>query len=159
MSYKLLSIDESSKKTGWALFEDGKLVSYGLIDKSKDKDSEHRLNDMCRDILSILKKYKPNEIICEHPQGQGSNVLVVGMLCQIVGVIRAYAIEKNVNFQEVTPSVWRKYLGLKQGKKKRAELKQLSIDYVKEKYQIDATDDVADAICIGAALLYHSKEQ
>jgi len=41
--------------------------------------------------------------------------------------------------------------GMDQGKKKREELKQMSIDYVKNHFNVDVNDDVADAICIGVA--------
>lgn len=36
---------------------------------------------------------------------------------------------------------------------KREQLKQEAIDYVKEKYNIEVNDDIADAICIGDAVL------
>lgn len=36
---------------------------------------------------------------------------------------------------------------------KREQLKQESIQYVKEKYCVDVGDDVADAICIGDAVI------
>lgn len=152
-NYKFMSIDESSKKTGCALFINGELIDYCLIDKSADKDSGHRLNEMCRDVLQKLKEWKPNYIVIEHPQGDGRNVLVVWMLSQIIGVARAYAIERGCVFEEVMPSEWRRMLGIQQGKKKRAELKQLSIDYVKEVYDKDVPEDVADAICIGSGVL------
>ena len=154
MSYKLMSIDESSKITGCALFENGELTNYLVIDKSKLKDSARRLHEMCYALWEQMKAWKPEGIYIEHPQGAGSNVLTVGMLSEIIGTARAYAIENNCEFNEVVPSAWRKMLGIKQGGgKKRAELKQMSIDYVKAVYDIDATDDLADAICIGAAVI------
>ena len=39
------------------------------------------------------------------------------------------------------------------GKKKRPELKALAIEMVKEQYNIETTDDVAEAILIGQAAL------
>lgn len=154
MSYKLMSIDESSKITGCALFENGELRNYTIIDKSKIKDSSCRLHEMCHSLWEQIKEWKPDGICIEHPQGSGSNVLTVGMLSEIIGVARAYAVEHNCDFNEIVPSAWRKKLGIKQGGgKKRAELKQMSIDYVKGLYDIDATDDLADAICIGTAII------
>ena len=50
-------------------------------------------------------------------------------------------------------TVQRKYVGLEQGGKKRAELKAASMEYVKSKYGIEVNDDTADAICIGGAVL------
>ena len=154
MSYKLMSIDESSKITGCALFENGELSKYTILDKSKIKDSSCRLHEMCRVLWEQIKEWKPDGIYIEHPQGSGSNVLTVGMLSEIIGVARAYAVEHDCDFNEIVPSAWRKMLGLKQGGgKKRAELKQMYIDYVKALYDIDASDDLADAICIGTAVI------
>ena len=154
MSYKLMSIDESSKITACALFKNGELADYVIIDKCKLKDSSVRLHEMCSSLWSQIKKWKPDGIYIEHPQGSGSNVLTVGMLSEIIGIARAYAVEHKCDFDEIVPSAWRRILGFKQGGgKKRSELKAMSIEYVKERYGIDASDDLADAICIGAAII------
>lgn len=154
MSYKLMSIDESSVMTGCALFKNGELSDYCVINKKGIKDSETRLNEMCKDILKTMKKWKPDSVYIEHPQGGGGNVLTVSLLSEIIGVARGYAVEHNCEFVEIVPSKWRKMLGFKQGGgKKRAELKAMSIEYVKDRYGIDASDDLADAICIGAAII------
>lgn len=150
---KICSLDSSTKKTGIAFFEDCLYKEHILIDHSKEKDVEKRINLMGKDILSYLKNKKPDIIICEHPQGRGSNVSMVGKLCEVIGIARAYSISKGLFFYEYMPSSWRKLLGWNQGKKKREELKKMSIDYIKNKYGIDATDDEADCICIGLAYI------
>lgn len=151
--YKLMAIDESTKKTGCALFSNGELISYCVLDTSKNKDSASRLHEMCALLLQQMKNWGPDEIYIEHPQGYGRNVLTVWMLSQIIGVARAYAIEHDCPISELTPSEWRSYLNFKQGKTKRDELKRMSIGYVKENYGLEVTDDAADAICIGTAIL------
>lgn len=152
---KLISADSSTKKTGLSLFENGIYKEHILIDYSKEKNVETRINKMGKDILFYLIKHKPDIIVCEHPQGSGRNVSMVGKLCEIIGIMRAYAIQKGIEFYELMPSEWRSYLSLPQGSKKRDELKQLSIDYVKNKYKIDATDDEADSICIGDSYIQY----
>lgn len=151
--YKLMAIDESSKKTGCALFINGELVDHCVIDISKNKDSNSRLHQMCTLVLEQMNKWKPDGVYIEHPQGDGRNVLTVWMLSQIIGVARAYSIVNACDFNEITPSEWRSYLKFKQGRKKREELKQMSMSYVKEHYGIEVGDDEADAICIGSAVI------
>lgn len=146
---KYIAFDSSTKKTGYAIFENGKFKTYGLIDMSKEKDSEIRINKMGKELLCLLIKEKPDCLSVEHPQGEGRNVLVVNKLSEIIGIIRAYAIQKDISFTEIMPSEWRKMCGIQQGKKKRDELKELSIEFVKENFGIDANDDVCDAICQG----------
>lgn len=149
MGFKYIAFDQSTKKTGWSIFIDGKLENYGIIDFSKEKDSEKRINLMGKEILRLLSKEKPNMISCEHPQGEGRNVLVVSKLSEIIGIIRAYSLSKDIDFIEIMPSEWRRYCEMSQGKKKRDELKQMSIDFVKEIFNKDVSEDTADAICQG----------
>lgn len=155
---KLVSIDSSSKKTGMATFVNGSYDNHILIDYSKKSDIEERIDLMGKDILSYLAKNKPEIIIIEYPQGKGRNVRMVGKLCEILGIVRAYAIAKGCEYHELAPSVWRSYLGWKQGKKNRDELKQMSIDYIKDKYGFEVTDDESDSIAIGEAWIEFCKE-
>ena len=69
-----------------------------------------------------------------------------------------WCVWKGKEYHEVMPSVWRKWLpGFDQGKKKREELKKESIQYVKDKLNMSVTDDEADAINLGTAVLnYYS---
>ena len=157
---KMVSIDSSTKKTGMALYIDGKLSDYGLINLSKETCStDERINIMGKKIIQVLNSWQPTIIYIEEPQGRGSNVSLVKKLAELIGFVRAWSVINDSYIEEVTPSVWRKYLGMQQGKKKREELKQMSMNHVKETYGIDVGDDVADAICIGSAMTNrYSKE-
>lgn len=148
---RLVSIDPSTKASGVATFDDAKLVDFYLY--KQDGEADDRINNMGADLLSYLKKQKPDIIYIEHPQGHGSNVKLVAMICELLGIVRAYAIEKKIEYKELSPSEWRKYCGFNQGKKKRAELKQMSIDYVKKNYDIDVGNDEADAIALGCGVI------
>lgn len=158
---KVCSIDSSTRKTGMALFLDGELNTYQLIDLSTSKDTaDERINIMGRNMLLLLSHWCPEIVYIEEPQGHGQNVKLVNMLCQIIGIVRGWCIENKAYFEVVSPSVWRKYLGMSQGGKKRAELKEESKRVVKDTYDVDVNDDVADAINIGNAMINrYSKEK
>lgn len=50
------------------------------------------------------------------------------------------------------PSAWRKLLGFVQGKDTtRSQLKKRAQEFVLQHYDVKATQDAADAICIGCA--------
>lgn len=149
---RLISIDPSTKASGVATFDDAKLVDYQLF-KCDEKEADVRIDIMGKKLLSYLKKQKPDIIYIEHPQGHGSNVSLVAMICELLGIVRAYAIEKKIEYKELSPSVWRKYCGFDQGKKKRTELKQMSIDYVKNHYDIEVGNDEADAVALGTGVI------
>ena len=151
---RMVGIDSSTKKTGLSLFVDGELKDYCLVDYSKVKDINDRINQMGLGVLSVLGDWLPDMIYIEEPKGEGRNVELVHKLSEILGIVRCWAITHGCYYEEVKPSVWRHDLGIEQGKKKREELKAASISYVKDKYGIiPETDDVADSICVGAAMV------
>ena len=153
----MVSIDSSTKKTGMALFVGGKMNKYVLIDNSKEKDVNKRIDKMCLDIIEQLSKWHPTVLYIEEPKGEGRNVELVRKLAEILGAVRAWCLTHGCYYEEVQPSVWRKYVGITQGTKKRAELKQASIDYVYTTYGAEVNDDVADSICLGAAMVNRYK--
>ena len=152
MSTRMISIDPSSTASGVATFDNGNLIDHQLF-RYNDDDTEQRINHMGKFLLNYLKKQKPDIIYIEHPQGHGKNVVVVGVICELLGIVRAYAIEKKIEYHELTPSVWRKYCGFNQGKKTRKELKQMAIDYVNDNFGIAPSEDECDAIAIGCGVI------
>lgn len=137
-----------------AMFDGGVLQEYRLIDLSKSKEeTDTRITTMGGNILKNLDEWSPSMVCIEAPQGHGKNVELVRKISELLGIVRGWCINNTATFREVTPSVWRKRVGLKQGATKREELKQESVEYVLNKYGIDVIDDIADAICIGDAMI------
>lgn len=159
MSIRFVSCDTSTNNSALTLFVDGEYKEHRLINKSKIKDTYLRMNDMIKDIYNLLNEWKPDTLWIEHPQGHGSNVDMVGKLCEILGAVRMWCLIHNCEYNEIAPSVWRKYAGIKQGKLKRVELKQASIDYIYNKLGIDEGDDVADSIALGYAVLHYFENE
>ena len=159
MSIKFVSCDTSTRCSGLALFVDGKYKKHKLIVKSNIKDSYERINDMCLSIYDQLNEWQPDVLWIEHPQGAGSNVAIVGSLCEILGAVRMWCLIHNCEYNEITPSEWRKYAGIKQGKLKREDLKRASVEYIWDKLGIREGDDVADSIALGYAVLNYYKEK
>lgn len=156
---KFVSCDTSTNNSALTLFTNGKYKKHKLINKANIKDSFQRINEMLTEIYDLLNEWKPDILWIEHPQGHGSNVDMVGKLCEILGAVRMWCLIHDCEYNEITPSQWRKYAGIQQGKKKRAELKQASIDYIKDKLGIDEGDDVADSIALGYAVLHYFDEK
>lgn len=149
---KVLALDQSTRKSGYAIFEDGKYVCSGIIDKSKSKlDTYERSFDMAKDLWKVIAHYKPNRLVIEDVQNQ-SNTNTVIILSRLQGMIIGYAEAHGVQTYILLPSQWRKALGFVQGPKvKRAELKEQSITYVKEKYELNVSEDEAEAIALNDA--------
>ena len=149
---RIMSFDQSTRVSGWAYFEDGKYIESGIIDMSKSQlETDKRSFEMAKEIWKIIKKYKPQEVVIENVQQQSSPSTVI-ILARLAGMIIGYAEAHNVHVHILLPSQWRKALGYSQGAKvKRQELKQQSIDYVKENLGLELSEDECEAIAEGIA--------
>ena len=148
---KLLAWDQSSKKSGWCLIENGKYVKSGIIDKSKIADIDTRIGEMGIAICQQIKELNPDVVVIEDIQNQSSISTVVS-LARLQGFILGWCYVKHIKTEIIRPSEWRKVLQFKQGAGvKRQELKQQGMDYIKKKYNIELSEDEAEACCIGDA--------
>lgn len=149
---KVMSLDQSTKISAYSLFIDGEYAESGIIDLSKSKlETNERSIEMAKEIWKIIKKYEPDELVIEGVQQQ-SNPSTMLILARLAGMILGYAGAHNVRTHILLPSQWRKMLNFKQGAKvKRQELKQQSIDHVKNTYGLNLSEDECEAICINEA--------
>lgn len=148
---KLLAWDQSSKKSGWCLLEDGKYVKSGIIDKSKIADIDTRIGEMGIAICQQIKELNPDLVVIENIQNQSSISTVVS-LARLQGFVLGWCYVKHIRTEIIGPSEWRKLLKFKQGAGvKRQELKEQGINYVKTKYNMVLSEDEAESCCIADA--------
>lgn len=150
---KVISMDQSTRCSGYAVFEDGKYITSGVIDMNKSKlDTDKRSFEMAKELWKVIKKHKPEHLILEDTQQQNGNVKTVIILARLAGMVVGYAEAHNVKTHILLPSQWRKALSYSQGPKvKRRELKQQSINYVKEHFGLELVEDEAEAVALGSA--------
>lgn len=140
---KVLSLDQSTRVTGWAIFEDRQYVTSGVIDLHKNKDTDERSKQMAVEICKVIENNKPDIVIIEEVQQQ-SNVSTVIKLARIQGVAIGFCAAHNIELHILMPSRWRSALNYNQGPKvKREELKQQSLDFVENilKLNIESEDE------------------
>ena len=145
---KIIAFDQALGKTGVCTI-DGDTVYHSLIDLSKTKDVLERSTMMRQMIQSRIKNNRPDLVVIEDVALQSSPKTLI-QLAQ--GAIMGVCELNNIPYEIIKPSEWRKILGFKQGRVKRAELKQQAIDYVKTYYGEDVSSDEADAMCIATAV-------
>lgn len=161
---KILAFDQSTIRTGWALFEDGHLKESGVYDIHKIKDERERSYLMYQFIYEIALNKQPDKVVAEAVSLQNPNVRTIVELARVQGLIRAASYHlpflTDVVFYE--PAQWRKTVGIQTGRGiKRAELKKASMQMVAERYNKQVSDDEADAILMGQAacsLITENKE-
>ena len=151
-----LALDQSSRITGWAVFEDGSLHDCGKFELTGEVGE--RLVKFREEVLDLIIEYEIDEIAFEDIQLQGNvanNVTTFKTLAMIFGVITELCEEKNIPYKIVHSQTWKSALGIKG--KSRAEQKKAAQAYVLDTYQVKASQDTCDAICIGASVVETSK--
>lgn len=150
MKIIMCSLDVSTKQTGFSVFTNGKYKESFLLDHTDNEDTESRMVEMATDIITYLNKYKP-VIVSIEDTFCGTNAAAMKKLSRLQGVVYGWCLINSADFNLYLPSSWRKEFGGLFKGKKRQECKQLAIEYVKDKYNIDVNDDEAESILIGEA--------
>ena len=149
---KVLSFDQSTRCSGYCFVENGQYVCSGVVDMSKSKlETNERSFEMAKSLWKIIKQYRPDVLILEDVQKQ-SGVQTVIILARLAGMIIGYAEAHKIKVHILSPAQWRAVLHYSQGPKvKRAELKQQSADYVKNKYGFVKSEDENEAVALNDA--------
>lgn len=146
---RLLALDQASKVTGWAIFEDGELKSYGKISLD-DPNTDTRLVQLRQNIQTLVADYNIDEVIFEDIQQQNNvanNVQTFKVLAEVYGVVSELLQELQIPHSTVLAASWKSTLGIKG--RTRAEQKKNAQLYVEQNYGIHVIQDIADAVCIG----------
>lgn len=174
----ILALDQSTIITGYALFneENKQLIDHGIVKFSKNKNSdpierilklsnwfdEYLLNNevdfvVMEDIqLQNEAKYKQEEkYIQTHEETSAVSIPTFKVLSKLMGVLEVSCVTYDIKYKIIKPTEWRHILNIKGNI--REELKQKSIEYVKNNFNIELQIDEAEAVCIGSAYL-KSKE-
>lgn len=101
-------------------------------------------------IMTQLDDYSPDTIYIEEA-AVIRNPETQRCLVRIQGIIISWCIQNHATFKFIRPAQWRALVGIKQGKKKRKELKEEAVNKVKTELNIETNDDVAESILIGIA--------
>lgn len=147
---KILFLDLSTKSTGWCVGENSKLLDYGCITASSTNVLA-RIVSITEQINTIVQSQKIEKIILEEVRIDYKNVHTYKVLNWIQGIVlyNAFKENKKIQYDFIQASSWRSKIGIHTGRGiKRETLKQEDIKYVRNKYQIEANDDICDAICL-----------
>ena len=154
---RLLALDQSSRISGYAIFEDGKLINYDQFTFT-NTDLGKRLERIRNKVYNLIKEYNIDEVILEDIQLEntvGNNVITYKALAEVIGVITELLTELKIKYSLISPSTWRKQLSILGYK--RADCKLKAQNYVKMHYGIETSEDICDAICIGASQYNNTK--
>ena len=154
---KILALDLSTKSTGYAIFNDGKLIDYGCLTASQANPID-RIQKIIIDLDKILLQHSDiSKVYAEEvrPEGTGYGVgnLHTHRLLMYTQAAVAFLLHNKyaeVSFEFIYPSSWRSACGIKNGRGiKRDAAKAADIKFVQETFGLTVNDDIADAIGLG----------
>lgn len=156
---RVIALDQATNTTGWCIFDNNTLVTFGKIDFTQT-DTIERISKIRQWLLNMIEAWNPDRIALEDIQlqnfaGKGGHtqaaVTTYKVLAQLQGVLATTCFEKNITYSIVHTATWRSHCKI--SAKSRADQKRAAQLYVKNKYDKTATQDEADAICIGTYMV------
>jgi len=154
-----MGVDLSTTSSGIGIFDDDKLIHYECI-KPKSKNWEERVGVMFVELDRILKSYPIEHIFVEEiPMKDGKPTLI--KLSAIRGAFISACYINNIPFTPRKVNEWRQDCGFYgDGVKglKREEMKKKAIEEVKNLFDIDVNDDIAESCLIAYRTRYPKEE-
>lgn len=153
---RIIALDQASKTTGFAIYDNNKLVKYGTFTTTADEDID-RFAMIKSWLLSMIANWKPDYIGLEGIQfqeegsGQKMGITVFQTLARLQGVLMMVCHEQKIPFEICSTNTWRHSCGVK-GKTRTDKKRSMQL-LVKQWYDIKVTEDEADAIGIGYHLV------
>ena len=149
---KLLALDQASRTSGWAIFDDKELIDSGTFTLTSD-DIGARLVDYRNKLSDLIDKYEIDEVAFEdiQMQGQINNVQTFKILAEVFGVTQEFLVEQRYFYHVVSSNTWKSKLNIKG--RTRPEQKKSAQEYVLEHYNKKVSQDESDAICLGASVV------
>jgi len=142
----ILSLDQSSSNTGYAVLKDGKLIETGCISVPASQDLFARTCIMCEDIIKLMDLCKPDYLCLEEIYGLPGRYTALKALAIVRGALIYVWWKRSGSYPLVIGcSSARVQLGIK-GNAKKEEV----MAAVNAKFKLKLTNEhEADAVVIG----------
>lgn len=151
---KIISFDQALNITGYAIFENDSLSSFGKFVTTEGNLVHNKLQEIREFVIQLLEDENPSEIAIEEIQLQNipgstqhTNVETFKKLAYVQSVFLEVASELNLKYTIVPSSTWKSTCNVKG--RARAEQKRNAQQFVLDTYNVKAIQDICDSICIG----------
>lgn len=144
---RTLALDQSTRINGWSIYDNNKLIKYGIFTSNYNNEIE-RDTEIKNWLINIVNTWKPDCIGLEGIQyQQNMGVTTFETLARLQGILMNTCYELNIPYIICPTNTWRHYCGVKG--KSRIDKKRSMQMLVKQWFDITISDDEADAIGIG----------
>lgn len=148
---RFMSLDLSTTDTGYAIFDNDKLIAYGSI-SFNIKDVYKRIILTVEQIQEMIAGMEIDHIVFED-SFSGTNKRVVVILNRLAGGVIWVADRLGVSFSTYPPKIIKKFITGNGNANK-----QLMLDTINQRLETEITNDnIADAIAIGFTYLENQK--
>ena len=148
--------DAATSVTGYAVYDNKVLVGYGTYKTTSTLEPVERINQVKNWLKAVLKEWEPDFVGIENIQLQkygnkdtDVQVKTFQTLANLQGVLLDTIFEACIDSALVRPSEWRSLCGISDGDQHRDARKKAAQAKVKIWYDVQCSEDEADAICIG----------
>lgn len=150
---RILGIDPSTVNSGWALMQGDKVIVYGAISPPKKLSEEKKIMYTYNELISLIHKYKPDQIACEDQYGR-LNTKTLKVLSRLVGGIMLACAEHDTPITLIYPSHVKKVFT---GRGNAS--KQDMVEKAKKFIHKEVSDDIADAVAVAYTFLEDNKQK
>lgn len=156
MANNILALDQASRTSGFAVFQEDQLIASGTFTYDDDNFAL-RLVKIRNKVISLIEQYKINKILLEdiQLQGQTNNVETYRKLAEVRGVLSELACEMKIPHEIIHSQTWKSTLDIKG--RDRATQKRNAQAFVTTAYGKKVSQDESDAICIGSHYIKSNK--
>ena len=147
---KLIAFDQSTRATGWCVMElkTADIVESGVIIPNKNDETIDRIIYTIKRCLNLVRTNEVAFVFIEGVQNQ-RNPRVFEVLAKLAGSLEIMLYESGYLVNVVKASEWRKRVGIKG--RKRADVKKEAIELVKKLYDLEVSEDEAEAVLFARA--------
>ena len=146
---RVLALDQATEKSGYVIMENEQILDYG-IKEIKNKETSERIIELRQWLVSMIRQWEIDYVGLENIYYSGNPQTLIS-LGRLLGALEATAYEATKNpAMVIAPATWRSYCGIKG--KTRFQQKENAQNFIKNKFNIVASQDAADAICLGLCI-------
>lgn len=150
-TFRILALDQATKTSGYSIFDNKKLVYYGIFEAEEIKNEILRDIQVKQWLVSIVKNWEPDIVGLEGIQYQANfGVTTFETLARLQGILMGTLEELDIPYKICPTATWRSHCGVKG--RSRVDKKRSMKELVKKWFDVQITDDEADAIGIGKYL-------
>ena len=157
---RILALDQATYDCGWSIFDDKDLIKYGIYHLDTDEEVV-RINKLKNWFISMVTNWKPDYVAIEGIQYQDEvagesksknkmGITVFQTLARLQGVLLDTCYDLKIPAEVCPTNTWRNHCGVKG--RYRADKKKSMQLLAKNWYNVNLSDDEADAIGIGKYL-------